>query len=259
MATYDDLINSLSSQGRAILEKEGVDEETIPFLDAEEMRRAGLLLGDMGRIKKFLTGKGLLQGGKRAREDDDDNARDMSTRLRNTAKLYNDGLVEDPLRLAALLPKNWTSGSLNALAVTWKQSLVGNQHLWEEFSFLSMLADQLVTSRVDRASHLCTLVWGRMVICLGKLKGIAINTEVTGLWTQRPIREKDSILGDSTKLRLMVEFMSTKAQSVAAPANYNNNSNYTQPFKRFGRFNNQNNHNNLNNNNDNRPFHFRKK
>jgi hypothetical protein len=203
---YDEMYETLSAHAKAEFEKQGIDASNFQFLDAEDYVGMGLKYGDIARLKKYM------RVGKRDRhtnsdDDDDDEARDRRDarkRSNNAARMVAEGILDDPMRVATLLPKNWVSGGVASLAQLWRGQFHGNVHLWEEVAFLGMLVDQLVLLPGLRTSALHTLVWGRLVVWAGKLKG---EPDASAVWSQKLVREKESIMLDETKIRLMIDFI----------------------------------------------------
>jgi hypothetical protein len=88
-----------------------------------------LKFGDIARIKKFIQARN--NNNKRSREiegadDSDDESRarlEAKKRNQNASKLVSEGILDDPLKLASLLPKNWVWGAKikgeNDAAASW--------------------------------------------------------------------------------------------------------------------------------------------
>jgi hypothetical protein len=212
---YQELLDSLSQQGKAVLENQLVDEDTIIFLDGSDLQAMNLKFGDIARIKKFIQARN--NNNKRGREtegadDSDDESRarlEAKKRNQNASKLVSEGILDDPLKLASLLPKNWVGGSVSALMMVWRGLFVGNHHLWEEGNFLALLVDQLCCLSGPRTAPIFTLVWGRLVVWGAKIKG---ENDAAASWAQRLVKEKEPLGTDDTKVRLMMEFLGTSTK-----------------------------------------------
>jgi hypothetical protein len=149
----------------------------------------------------------------RVRSDDDDEERcrrDSRKKTHNAAELVENGIIDDPLRLASMLPKSWRMGSIQALVQLWKAQFMGNPHLWEEAGFLDLLCDHLyVVEPSQRGSALYTLVWERIVVWAAKVKGVGGDGDPAAQWGMRLVKEKETLSSDDTKLRLMMDFLGT--------------------------------------------------
>jgi hypothetical protein len=154
---YTELILSLTDHGKEVLLEQGVDESTLPFVENSDFIAMKLKFGDIAKIKRFIGRK--VRGRKNSSDDEERCRRDSRKKTRNAAELVENGIIEDLLRLASMLPKNWRMGSIQALVQLWKAQFMGNPNLWEEAGFLGLLCDHLcVVEPSQRGSALYTLV-----------------------------------------------------------------------------------------------------
>jgi hypothetical protein len=205
---YAELVLSLTDHGKEVLLEQGVDESTIPYLENSDFIAMKLKFGDIAKIKRFI---GRRVRGRSDDDDDDDEercSRESRKKTRNAAELVEKGIIDDPLRLASMLPKNWRMGSIQALVQLWKTQFMGNPHLWEEAGFLGLLCDHLcVVEPSQRGSALYTLVWWRIVVWAAKVKGVGGDGDPAAQWGMRLVKE--TLSSDDTKLRLMMDFLGT--------------------------------------------------
>ena len=130
---FANLLGTLTEATKKIFVEEGINDlNTLQALSSDDLKGAGVELGDLAKLKP------------KKREREEEKEEESNGRSGAFLRLLEGGLIEDPLLLGSLIPKNWEMGCVQHATQVWRARWSGNSHLWEELGFVGLLVDHIV-------------------------------------------------------------------------------------------------------------------